>query len=95
MVRLLTPVPTLYRGLPLHPDDDKDPYAFRLDLSRFGMATVRVVFSRDARMGTTAAHTDLQSLSLYKRPARGSPAAWFTVALGALAVATAVAADPR
>jgi CubicO group peptidase (beta-lactamase class C family) len=95
MVRLLTPVPALYRGFPLHPDDDKDPYVFRLDLSSFGMATVRVVFSRDARVGTTAAHTDLQALSLSKRPARGSPAARWTVALGALAVGTAAAAGRR
>jgi len=95
MVRLLTPVPALYRGFPLHPDDEKDPYVFRLDLSTVGMATVRVVFSREAGLGTTAAHTDLQSLSLYKRPARGSPAARFTVTLGAVAVATAVAAGRR
>jgi len=94
MVRLLTPVPALYRGFPLHPDDDKDPYVFRLDLSKFGMATVRVVFSREAGLGTTALHTDLQSLSLYKRPARGSPAARLTVTLGALAGA-AVAAGRR
>jgi CubicO group peptidase (beta-lactamase class C family) len=70
MARVLSPVPALYRGLPLHPDDDKDPYVFRLDLSRFGMATVRVVFSREAGAGTMAAHTDLQSLSFRKRPAR-------------------------
>jgi CubicO group peptidase (beta-lactamase class C family) len=95
MVRVLTPIPALYRGLPLHPDDEKDPYVFRLDLSAFGMATARIVFSREAGAGTTAAHTDLQSLSLYKRPVRGSPAAWFTVALGALAVATAAAAGRR
>ena len=38
MVRLLTPVPALYRGLPLDPDDESDPYVFRLDLSQFGMA---------------------------------------------------------
>jgi CubicO group peptidase (beta-lactamase class C family) len=67
MVRVLTPVPALYRGFPLHPDDEKDPYVFRLDLSRFGMGTVRVVFSREGGAGTTAAHVDLQALSLYKR----------------------------
>ena len=46
MVRLLTPVPALYRGLPLQPDDAADPYVFRLDLSPFGMSPVRVVFGR-------------------------------------------------
>jgi hypothetical protein len=39
MLRVLTPVPALYRGIPLHPDDDKDPYVFRIDLSPFGMST--------------------------------------------------------
>jgi CubicO group peptidase (beta-lactamase class C family) len=95
MVRVLTPVPALYRGFPLHPDDEQDPYAFRLDLSALGMGTVRVVFGREAGVGTTACHTDLLSLSLYKRPARGSPAARFTVALSALAVGAAVVAGRR
>jgi hypothetical protein len=95
MARVLTPVPALYRGFPLHPDDEQDPYVFRLDLSRFGMATVRVVFSREAGGGTTALHTDLQALSLHKRPARGRPAARSTGALGALAVAAVVARRQR
>jgi hypothetical protein len=74
MVRLLTPVPALYRGFPLHPDDEQDPYVFRLDLSRFGMATARVVFGRQAGVGVTALHTDLQALSLDKRPVGRRPA---------------------
>jgi CubicO group peptidase (beta-lactamase class C family) len=45
-LRLLTPIPALLRGLPLHPDDDADPYAFRVDLSDLGLGTSRVVFSR-------------------------------------------------
>jgi hypothetical protein len=36
MIRWLAPIPALYRGLPLHPDDEDDPYVFRLDLSRVG-----------------------------------------------------------
>jgi hypothetical protein len=72
MVRVLAPMPALYGGLPLHPDDEQDPYVFRLDLSRFGMATFRIVFSREARVGPTA-HADLggQPLSLVRRPPRG------------------------
>jgi CubicO group peptidase (beta-lactamase class C family) len=57
--RLLLPVPALYRGFPLEPDDPHDPDVFRLDLSRAGMASVRVVFSRDGDGRATAAHTDL------------------------------------
>jgi hypothetical protein len=70
MARLLSPVPALCRGFPLHPDDAHDPYAFRLDLSGSGIGTAQVVFSRDAGGRVTAAHTDLQSLSLYRQPAR-------------------------
>jgi CubicO group peptidase (beta-lactamase class C family) len=98
MLRVLTPMPALYAGLPLHPDDQQDPYVFRLDLSRFGMATFRVVFSREARVGTTTAHADLggQPLSLVRRPATWRrPRAWLTGAFGALAVATTARAVRR
>ena len=83
-VRVLTPLPALYRGLPLYPDDERDPYVFRLDLSRFGMATLRVVFSREDDRGTTAVHGDLggQPLSLLKQTGPRRPRAWFTRALG-------------
>jgi len=69
MIRALTPIPALYRGLPLHPDDEDDPYVFRLDLSGFGMSTVRVVFGRDVGSGGVAIHADLggQPLSLVRR----------------------------
>jgi CubicO group peptidase (beta-lactamase class C family) len=68
MVRVLTPVPALYRGLALHPDDAQDPYVFRLDLSKFGMSTARIAFGREPGAGTTALHTDLQLQSLHKQP---------------------------
>jgi hypothetical protein len=59
MVRVLTPVPALYRGLPLEPLDRTDPYVFRLDLSAFDMAPVRVVFSKVVAGRAMAVHTDL------------------------------------
>ena len=70
MIRLLTPVPALYRGLPLQPDDETDPYVFRLDLSQFGMASVRVVFAGVVDGRATAIHTDLggQPWSLIRVP---------------------------
>lgn len=92
MVRVRTPLPSLYRGLPLQPDDEHDPYAFRLDLSRFGMPLVRVLFSRDGGSRATAIHTDLGMMSFDRRPAtkglRGR--AW-----GAIAFVTAVMAMRR
>jgi hypothetical protein len=78
MIRLLTPIPALYRGLPLHPDDEADPYLFRLDLSRFGMPTMHLVFDVDDRDGPGAMHTDLggQPISLYRAPADGELRRW-------------------
>ena len=97
MVRLLTPIPTLYRGLPLHPDDETDPYVFRLDTSKFGMPTVRIVFDHEVGVGTTVVHTDLgsQPLSLFKRAATKNPRLWATGALSALAVAAVTATAIR
>jgi CubicO group peptidase (beta-lactamase class C family) len=68
MIRLLTPVPVLLRGFPLHPDDETDPYVFRIDLSPFGMPTVRIVFDHDRLRDVAAIHTDLggQPISLYR-----------------------------
>jgi CubicO group peptidase (beta-lactamase class C family) len=95
MVRLLTPIPALYRGFPLQPDDEGDPYVFRLDLSSFGMPTVRLAFQRDADRGVVAVHTDLQSLSLDRQPAASAGGRWATGVLGALAVVTAASAVRR
>jgi CubicO group peptidase (beta-lactamase class C family) len=97
MLRLRTPVPALYRGLPLQPDEENDPYVFRLDLTPLGMSTVRLVFEHEAGGGTKAVHTDLgsQPLSLYKRPAARIPRGWIAGAAGALAVAAAVTAIRR
>jgi hypothetical protein len=97
MLRLLTPMPALYRGFPLHPDDETDPYVFRLDTSKFGMPTVHIVFGHEVGGGTTAVHTNLGSMpwSLEERPATRRPGAWLTLALGALAVVSAVRAFQR
>ncbi|GAB4585651.1 hypothetical protein Ntsu_34830 [Nocardia sp. IFM 10818] len=65
--RVLTPIPSLYRGLPLHPDDDKDPFAFRIDLSAFGIGTARVLFAEDRETGATTLHFDLMPMSLRKQ----------------------------
>jgi CubicO group peptidase (beta-lactamase class C family) len=89
MLRVLSPVPALYQGFPLHPDDRADPYAFRLDLTRFGLGTGRVLFSQEPGAGTTAVHFDLLPLSARKQPAATNPRRWAT---GALALAATAAA---
>ena len=90
VLRAVTPVPALNRGLPLCPDDEDDPYVFRLDLSGFGQGTVRVVFGRDAASGAAAIHADLggQPVSLVRRPYDGRVRAPLT-ALSALVAAAA------
>ena len=87
--RSLGPVPALLKGLPLHPDDPEDPYAFRFELPGFGV-TMPMIFSREPAVGTTAVHFVVMPLSAHKRPDRTNPRRWITGALAAGAVAVAV-----
>jgi CubicO group peptidase (beta-lactamase class C family) len=73
MVRALSPMPALYRGFPLHPDDEKDPYVFRIDLSTHGLGTTRIVFSQDTGKETTRLHLEVIPLALQKRPTATRP----------------------
>ncbi len=95
MLRTLTPVPAAYRGFVLHPDDEKDPYVFRIDLSEFGIGSGRIIFTRDPGGLATRVHFDLLPMSLEKQPAINNPRPWVTAAIGALAVATAAIAVRR
>jgi CubicO group peptidase (beta-lactamase class C family) len=85
-LRTLSPMPAAFRGFPLHPDDQADPYVFRIDLSEFGIGTASVIFSRDAATGTMRIHLDLLPVSVEKRPDARNPRPWVTGALGGLAV---------
>jgi CubicO group peptidase (beta-lactamase class C family) len=67
MCRVLTPLPAMLRGFPLHPDDAEDPFVFRIDLSEYGLGTMRVVFGRDPGSGTMRAHLEVMPLTLQKR----------------------------
>ncbi|UNO44389.1 beta-lactamase family protein [Streptomyces sp. MST-110588] len=69
LLRTLTPVPHLLRGIPLHPDDPDDPYVFRIDLSRYGIGAARIVFGRSADGKSTALHFVPVPLSLHKMTA--------------------------
>ncbi|MGY1782218.1 serine hydrolase domain-containing protein [Geodermatophilus sp. SYSU D01036] len=59
-LRILSPVPVLAKGVELHPDDEADPYAFRLDLGLPGTGGIRAVFGRDAGGRTTALALEMQ-----------------------------------
>lgn len=89
MLRVLSPIPALYRGFALHPDDDNDPDVFRIDLSAYGFGTQRVVFSRDADGAATRIHIDVVPLRLEKQPQFKNPRVWMTGAAGALAALAA------
>ena len=94
-LRFLTPIPALYRGFRLDPDDDADPDVFRVDMSDLGGASQRVVFGRTSGMGVTQVHLDLMPVSLRKQPTWTNPRRWATGLLGALGMATAFAAVRR
>ena len=69
-MRFLSPVPALYKPVPLYPDDDADPYVFRIAFPWFGVGTSRVVFTRQPGAGTTALHLDVGLLSFRKHRPR-------------------------
>lgn len=70
VLRFMTPVPELLRGLPLHPDDPDDPWVFRLDLRESGMGTMRVVFGRDPSGAAGRLSLDAMPITLHRRPSR-------------------------
>jgi CubicO group peptidase (beta-lactamase class C family) len=73
-IRTLSPIPALHRGLTLHPDDDTDPYIFRIDLSRYGIPPTRIVFSRDPAGAIIGVHVEGLPLSAAKRLHRAGSA---------------------
>ncbi len=85
VLRFLAPIPPLYKGLPLHPADDTDPYVFQMDLSEFGLGPFTVVFSRVSETETMAVHFDVMPLSAHRRPQSTNPRLWVK---GALAIST-------
>jgi CubicO group peptidase (beta-lactamase class C family) len=87
MLRLRWPLPALRHGVPLVPDDESDPCAFRADLSGLGMGLVRFRFRRDAVTGRRVIHTDLgmQPVSFLEIADAGRLPSW---AVGVAAAAT-------
>ncbi len=73
MMRLLTPIPRLARGLPLLPDDPDDPYSFRVDLLEAAGSAMRVVFGQDEEGRTDRLCLDLMPLRFEKQPAALNP----------------------
>ena len=85
-IRFLSPIPSLFAGFPLHPDDPADPYAYRVDMRDAGMATSRVVFGQAGG----AVHLDMMPLTLRRQPGSTNPRRWAIAAVAGLGVATVV-----
>jgi CubicO group peptidase (beta-lactamase class C family) len=96
-LRLRLPVPALWRGVPLQPDDANDGRAFHVDLAAFGMGRVRLRFRRDRLTGTTVIHTDLggQPISFESVVRNNRRHSWALVAAAATAVVVGTAAVVR
>jgi CubicO group peptidase (beta-lactamase class C family) len=95
MVRALNPIPAVYNGFVLHPDDNQDPYVFRIDLSQFGIGTARVIFTLDPEGTPTRVQLELYPLALQQQPASTNPRRWGTATLGGLALGTTAVALGR
>ena len=89
MMKPLTPIPALRRGMRLYPDDPDDPHVFRAELPDFG-TTHHIVFS--PRSGGRTAECLLMDLfSLRQRPEAYNPRRWAS----SLAMAGAAALTVR
>ena len=94
-IRLLSPLPVLYRGFELHPDEVADPDVFRVDLTEFGLPIARIIFSRRPGRPASAVHLDIFPVSLRRRPSRTNPRLWVQSGLAGVGVALAAVALRR
>ncbi|HEX5948717.1 MAG TPA: serine hydrolase, partial [Actinomycetota bacterium] len=93
VLRPLTPLPAMRRGLPLYAAADDDPYVFLIDLSDIGKGTLPVVFSRGPGAGIR--NLVLGSDVLRRRPDVRNPRLLTIGALWAGATALAISRASR
>ena len=82
-LRPLSAIPTMRHGFPLHPDDEHDPYVFRLDLTDMGLGTFRVAFTPSSDQGRTRHRLEAGFLSMQQRPDALNPRRCATGLVGA------------
>jgi CubicO group peptidase (beta-lactamase class C family) len=63
VLRFLSPLPVLYRGFELHPDDETDPYVFRVEIPVVGLGSARVVFTAATDPGSAVFHFDFAPMT--------------------------------
>lgn len=82
-LRPLSAIPTMRHGFPLHPEDEHDPYVFRLDLADMGLGTFRVAFTPLSDQGRTRHRLEAGFLSMQQRPDALNPRRCATGLVGA------------
>jgi hypothetical protein len=87
MFRFLTPIPALAAGFPLEPDDETDPYTFRIDLADDDLEPIRIVFGKDPAGVANRLHLDVMPLTLDKQPPTTNPRRWAVGSVGLLGTA--------
>jgi CubicO group peptidase (beta-lactamase class C family) len=89
LLRPLTPVPALRRGMVLHPADRDDPFVFTVDVSGLGKGAQPVVF-RGFDQGSGTPTLLMNGMAFRKRPDLRNPRPWLAGAVSAGAVVMAV-----
>ena len=89
LLKPLTPIPAMRRGLRLYPDDPDDPWVFRVEFPNYGKNS-RVMFSRGPEDGGAPMRLLLDVMSLQKRPEVRNPRRWVNGGLAAGAAALAI-----
>ena len=89
LLKPLTPIPAMRRGLRLYPDDPDDPWVFRVEIPEYGKSS-RVVFSGRPEEGGAAMRLLMDVMSLQKRPEVRNPRLWLNGVLAAGAAALAI-----
>jgi hypothetical protein len=89
LLKPLTPIPAMRRGLRLYPDDPDDPWVFRVEIPEYGKSS-RVVFSGRPEEGGAAMRLLMEVMSLQKRPEVRNPRLWLNGVLAAGAAALAI-----
>ena len=89
MLKPLTPIPAMRKGMRLYPDDPEDPNVFRVDMSEVGMGTMPVVFTGEPNTRSSSRKLLLDVMSFDKRPDAQNPR---RLAIGALTAGAAALA---
>jgi hypothetical protein len=89
MLKPLTPIPAMRRGMRLYPDDPADPRVFRVEFPEFGYS-FPVAFTGRPEDGVAATRLLIDLFPFQKRPGVRNPRRWVNGVAAAGAVALAI-----